>query len=108
MKLYIGGAYQGKTAYVQQQTGIMAKKCSYDTAFTTKAINCYHLLIRDLLNNGYTSSSIGKRNKGRKNNYDYNMSIKSLIGRINENLSFEATNIYRIELVNDKYILRRV
>lgn len=53
MKLYIGGAYQGKTAYVQQQTGIMAKKCSYDTAFTTKAINCYHLLIRDLLNNGY-------------------------------------------------------
>jgi hypothetical protein len=62
----------------------------------------------DLLNNGYISSSIGKRNKGRKNNYDYNMSINSLIGRINENLSFEATNIYRIELVNDKYILRRI
>ena len=62
----------------------------------------------DLLNNGYTSASIGKRNKGRKNTYDYNMSIKSLVDRINSELSFEATNIYRIELVNDKYILRRI
>ena len=52
MKLYIGGSYQGKTAYVQQQTGILANKCNYDTAFTAKAINYYHLLVRDLLNDG--------------------------------------------------------
>ena len=62
----------------------------------------------DLLTNGYTLAGAGKRQKGRNNNYDYNMSIKSLVNRINEELSFEAINIYRIELVNDKYILRRI
>ncbi len=49
MKLILGGAYQGKTDFVQNKFGLTAKRCTADSAMTAPAINCFHLLVRELL-----------------------------------------------------------
>lgn len=52
MKLIMGGAYQGKTDFVREHFGIEAKPCAWAKALTAPAINCFHLLVRDLLTAG--------------------------------------------------------
>lgn len=50
MKLILGGAYQGKTDFAKEKFNIVPKICTPDTALTAPCINCFHLLIKDLLN----------------------------------------------------------
>lgn len=52
MKLYIGGAYQGKTRYVTQQTGQTPVCCTPEQALNSPAINGFHLICRALLERG--------------------------------------------------------
>lgn len=63
---------------------------------------------RELVINGHIQKDYGKVKKGRRDPYDYNISVKSLIDRINSELSFEATNIYRIDVLDNMYVLRRI
>lgn len=49
MKLILGGAYQGKTDFVRQHFGPAAARCTAEEALSSPAVNCFHLLVRDLL-----------------------------------------------------------
>lgn len=48
MKLYIGGAYQGKREYAHQQTGLWAVPCSADEALKAQAIDAFQEIVREL------------------------------------------------------------
>ena len=52
MKLIIGGAYQGKTDFVRTAFGREPQICNEKTAMTAPAVNCFHLLIKRLLEQG--------------------------------------------------------
>lgn len=52
MELYLGGCHQGKTDYVTGRTGLRPVRCTREEALSAPAINCFHLLIRDILSQG--------------------------------------------------------
>lgn len=52
MELYIGGCHQGKTEYVATRTGLRPVRCTPQEAYSAPAINCFHLIIRDILTEG--------------------------------------------------------
>lgn len=52
MKLFIGGRNQGKTAYAEAKTGLHPVYCTPDEALSVPAINCFHLLVRFILETG--------------------------------------------------------
>ena len=49
MKLILGGAYQGKTDFVRANFGVPAARCTAEEALKAAAVNCFHLLVRDLM-----------------------------------------------------------
>lgn len=61
MKLYIGGAYQGKTEYVRAHEQLEPAVCTPREALHTPAVNCYHLLVRTLLDAGEDPQTFTKK-----------------------------------------------
>lgn len=49
MRLIIGGAHQGKTAFVKKTMGLMPQSCDQTSALTAPAVNGFHQLVRDIL-----------------------------------------------------------
>lgn len=52
MKLILGGAHQGKTAFAIKKFNTYPQICTESSALTEPCINCFHLLIKDLLSQG--------------------------------------------------------
>lgn len=52
MKLYIGGAGNGQTELAQSESGLTPVPCTPETALHTPAIGDFHLLIRQVLEQG--------------------------------------------------------
>ncbi|MGI5825160.1 MAG: bifunctional adenosylcobinamide kinase/adenosylcobinamide-phosphate guanylyltransferase [Bacillota bacterium] len=61
MKLIIGGAYQGKSSFVRRNFNTEPKICNETTALTASAVNCFHLLIKDLLQTGKNPQDFTKK-----------------------------------------------
>ena len=49
MKLYVGGAHQGKAAYVKEQTGLSPRLCTPEEALSAPAVDQFHRICRTLL-----------------------------------------------------------
>lgn len=60
MKLYIGGCCQGKTGYVQAQTGLTPVRCTPEQALSAPAINCLHLTLRQVVEGGGTGEAFAR------------------------------------------------
>lgn len=52
MKLYIGGAHQGKAAYVAAQTGLSPVLCGPEEALSAPAVDRFHRICRTVLEQG--------------------------------------------------------
>ncbi len=52
MRLIIGGAHQGKTAFVKKTMGLTPQTCDQTTALTAPAVNGFHQLVREILADG--------------------------------------------------------
>ena len=52
MKLYVGGAHQGKAAYVKEQTGLSHQPCTPEEALSAPAVDQFHRICRTLLEQG--------------------------------------------------------
>jgi len=61
MRLYIGGAYQGKREYVHRETGLWAKACTAQEALHAEAIDAFHEIIRELCAKGESTESYVRR-----------------------------------------------
>jgi hypothetical protein len=59
----------------------------------------------DILTHGYTLNDRGEKSKKSEKVYDYSVSLKNLIGRINEAL--EPTGLYSIEIINNYYYIAK-
>mgnify|MGYP005766682153 CR=1 FL=1 len=60
MRLYVGGRCQGKTAYVAAQTGLDPVCCTPAEAMGAPAINCLHLTLRQVVEEGGTGEAFAK------------------------------------------------
>ena len=60
MKLYIGGCCQGKAAYAAAQTGLTPVCCTPDQAFTAPAVNCLHLTLRQVVEEGGSGEAFAR------------------------------------------------
>lgn len=67
MKIILGGAFQGKTAYAKKQNPSLdltdGEKCSLDSIDTCQAMNSFHSFTRRWLKDGRTKGELQKRIK---------------------------------------------
>ena len=61
MKLYIGGTGNGQRELAARETGLSPKPCSPVEALSAPAIDCFHMTLRELLENGSDSRAFALR-----------------------------------------------